>query len=172
MKVYNKILSEKTLVDCFSYLRETIAQEKPHWKNSYIWAESIVRRSNPVNILKIIDKKLINKITKDLKEIPEFKNVKIKNTAFNLYFWDRGSYIPFHSDKGNKFSATIYLNDVWDENDGGIFLYKQNNEIKGILPEYNKIIVNNKFLEHSVSMIVPTAEHPRVTMQIFENDKR
>ena len=62
--------------------------------------------------------------------------------------------------------------DVWDENDGGIFLYKENNEIKGILPEYNKIIVNNKFLEHSVSMIVPTAEHPRVTMQIFENDKR
>ena len=162
MKVYNKILSEKTLVDCFSYLRETIAQEKPNWKNSYIWAESIVRRSNPVNILKI----------KDLKAMPEFKNVKIKNTAYNLYIWDRGSYIPFHSDKGNKFSATIYLNDVWDENDGGIFLYKENNEIKAILPEYNKIIVNNKFLEHSVSMIVPTAEHPRVTMQIFENDKK
>jgi hypothetical protein len=168
MKVYNKVLSEKNLINIFSLLKDTISNGKNKWLNSYWWAEKIVRKSNPVNILPIENSKLKNNITKDLIKLNEFKKVNFKKIIYYIYIWDRGSYIPFHSDEGNKLAATIYLNDIWNKDDGGIFLYEEENQIKGILPEYNKIVINNNFLNHTVTMIVPTAEHPRVTLQIFE----
>ncbi len=57
------------------------------------------------------------KIYKDKKVIN--KNLKIAGVLF--YIWVRGSYIPFHNDENFKAASSIYLNDFWDADDGGLF---------------------------------------------------
>lgn len=43
--------------------------------------------------------------------------------------WHKLSFIPWHSDKDSydavRFAATLYLNKEWDDNWGGLFLYKK-----------------------------------------------
>ena len=87
-----------------------------------------------------------------------------------VYIWKRLSYIPWHSDKENndeiRYAATLYINETWDDNWGGLFLYKINNSIMAEAPSFNKLIFNNKNYLHATSML--TVDTPyRETIQLF-----
>ena len=68
-----------------------------------------------------------------------------------------------------KFGATLYLNDVWDLNWGGIFVWKPNdsNTMKAIAPTHNTLVVNDESELHFVTPISYNTDTFRVTMQIF-----
>jgi Rps23 Pro-64 3,4-dihydroxylase Tpa1-like proline 4-hydroxylase len=88
------------------------------------------------------------------------------------YVWTRLSYIPWHNDAASRIAITIYLNEYWDPDWGGIFLYSTDIEprnIKGYVPKFNTAIKNNNKILHSTTMISMDAKSPRITIQLFTN---
>ena len=89
-----------------------------------------------------------------------------------------GSFITWHLDGDNLYNGTLYLNKEWDSNDGGIFLYKDHtNEIKGIEPTYNSMVVNScaendPHNQHCVTCIVPGTIKKRITIQWRTSPKK
>ena len=84
-----------------------------------------------------------------------------------FYIWTKLSYIPWHNDHHVNGALTVYLNNYWDINWGGYFMYKnQNNEINAIKPETNLGVLQLEGVEHSVSTVNVNAEN-RITLQTF-----
>ena len=107
----------------------------------------------------------------DPKLFKDIENFDEKKLDFipSIYVWSGGSYIAWDSDIRYAYNGTIYLNEEWDSNNGGVFLYKDNltNEIKGIEPSYNSMVVNfstedNPHNYHCVTCIVPGTIKKRV----------
>jgi hypothetical protein len=68
---------------------------------------------------------------------------------------------------------TLFLNEQWNPNDGGLFVYKDNkDDTKGkfIEPKGNRIIINYNDLLHAVTSITNT-KIIRYSLQMFINKK-
>jgi len=131
-------------------------------RHSYMsWGSDIIKDSNPV-LVKDLNDQITSRISQEIKQyLPEYNSI-----GCMWYGWIRGSYIPWHGDSHVKFGATIYLNEYWDDDWGGYFAYKDNNEIKCIKPEYNKMVFIEPPIQHTVfntSSVAPIRE----TIQIF-----
>ena len=103
---------------------------------------------------------------------PDFAN-SIVITTF-LQIWTNGSGINWHTDLDDRMAATIYLNQNWDRNWGGLFLFKgaeSDNTAGWINPTYNRCVWFKSPLWHSVSLISRAAPEPRISIQIFFHRK-
>ena len=88
------------------------------------WSDSIVQYSSPVMIYDIPDE-----YTTNLRQYSELEDM----TAFMLYFWSHGSYIPWHDDNHASVTGTIYLNDKWERDWGGYLCWDGGY----LIPKYN-----------------------------------
>ena len=105
---------------------------------------------------------MISDTLKNINIAPLNKNV-IKGCLF--YKWE----LLLHSDNqdsNHSDGLTIYLNDDWSYENGGLFLYKENNDIKTIIPQKNKAVLQVGGVPHSTT-IVSKYSKPRKTIQIF-----
>jgi Rps23 Pro-64 3,4-dihydroxylase Tpa1-like proline 4-hydroxylase len=98
----------------------------------------------------------------------------VKDNGYDIFchIWEKLGFIPWHNDRVRskaREAITIYLNPQWEEDWGGIFLYKEDDtpRIKGFIPTFNAAIRNSGNLSHSVSIISPDAKEPRVSIQLF-----
>jgi len=171
IKTYNNVLDEyliKNVMDYFKYILNVDL-----WGSSIGWDQNLnLISSNTLThkiLNKILEKKIKNSIEKLIKI--DFEEKKLDFTS-SIYVWSGGSYITWHDDGCYPYNGTIYLNGEWDSNDGGVFLYKENetNEIKGIEPTYNSMVVNSSTETdphnlHCVTCIVPGTIKKRVTLQ-------
>lgn len=149
--------------DCISNISDPT---KYNWKSNYSWSSDVFKGSFPVQC-RLMDEKYTEKILNNLFEKNIIDN---KNYSVNNFVWTRLSYIPWHNDGIYEGGAvTIYLNPIWDENWGGIFMYREENsdEIHGIMPKFNTAVKVNNYTLHSVSFISPLASCPRYTLQLF-----
>jgi hypothetical protein len=77
------------------------------------------------------------------------------------------SQIGWHEDY-TPFNVSIYLNEFWDKQWGGMFIYEnQENGFSGIVPEFNKAVVAYPETPHHVSMINPLCPTNRFSIQLF-----
>ena len=148
----------------FSFIKNEF--EKSNFKDNLVWEDDVKHFSHPVKISEINDSDIIKLISDTLKNIniaPLNKNV-IKGCLF--YKWEPGCYIPWHQDSNHSAGLTIYLNDDWSYENGGLFLYEENNDIKTIIPQKNKAVLQVGGVPHSTT-IVSKYSKPRKTIQIF-----
>jgi hypothetical protein len=103
--------------------------------------------------------KIINRYKKSI-------NIKDLSIFITYYVWNNLSYIPFHNDGNYCMASTIYLNETWSEDDGGLFLYKTNKDIKAIVPEFNKCIINKNNIIHGTTLTTTVSPY-RETLQLF-----
>lgn len=162
---YHNFLSDSTYNEISEHISKITNRDNQttYMVSNLRWEDNIVNKSAPVLIYPF-NYDTIPFFKQLCKEIESKIPYVVSSIAF--YTWTNLSYIPWHSDRAYKAALTIYLNKNWDENWGGIFLYKQNNEIKGIIPEKNKAILQEGSLQHSVSMITPDSDY-RYTLQLF-----
>jgi hypothetical protein len=148
------------------------------WSSSIAWDQRLNLISSNILIHKISNKFLHGEIKNSIEKTLDidFEKEEIHFRAF-IYVWSGGSYITWHPDACFPYSGTIYLNEEWDSNDGGVFLYKdsQTKKIKGIEPTYNTMVVNSAIEEdphnaHCVTCIVPGTIKKRVTIQWRTSD--
>ena len=137
---------------------------KPSWITSHRWSNEVKRFTSPVVALGL-PKQFASPIQDRFNQI-RYKRKKFKIEALMFYVWCPNSYIGWHADAPYTFGASIYLNEEWDINHGGIFLYKDKEDIKGVSPVYNRCIINVEKTMHTVTMITPDAPLRRC-LQIF-----
>jgi Rps23 Pro-64 3,4-dihydroxylase Tpa1-like proline 4-hydroxylase len=91
------------------------------------------------------------------------------NTIY-MHIWNIGSHINWHTDGDeNRAAATIYLNELWDPNWGGLFLFDNNGHASWFNPQYNGCAYFKSPMWHSVTMINRNAQYPRLSVQLFFN---
>lgn len=165
IKFYENFLDQEFITKLKNNLYSKVGEQV--WMSSLAWHESI-RKSSSLVVIKVLDKDkyIYNYIKKKYQNLfPKFKNKKLK-LKINYYVWPKLSYIPFHKDVGHFVASTIYLNENWNEDYGGLFLYKENNEIKAVAPKYNLAVVNFANISHGTSLTTMDAPY-RETIQIF-----
>lgn len=118
--------------------------------------------------------------------IPEYRDYLIKkyqalDPVFNEYanlncfmhIWLPGSQIQFHhdaSDDNPRLSSTIYINESWNWNWGGLFIYDHPNLGQGwVYPHPNSMIWFKPPIYHATTMVNNNAEFPRLSIQCFFN---
>jgi Rps23 Pro-64 3,4-dihydroxylase Tpa1-like proline 4-hydroxylase len=165
IKIYENFLE----LDFIKILKTKIRSELTNsvWKSSISWGEGVRKSSAPVLIYFLDKDKYIYDYFRNKydNKFPELKNTEIK---IMYYIWPRLSFIPFHADFGHVFASTIYLNEDWHEDYGGLFLYKEKNEIKAIVPKFNLALTNSENTIHGTSLTTTDAPF-RETIQIFFN---
>ena len=160
--IHNNFLEKQLIIDIKKLIREKVNNFS--WKTNLSWGQNIVKSSSQVSSFNLInEKKFYNEILSYYKKYLKNKNF----TPIILYYvWHNLSYIPFHKDEHSVVASTIYLNEDWHEDYGGLFLYKINNEIKAIVPEFNKCIINKNNVTHATTLITTNAPY-RETLQLF-----
>ena len=140
IKIIKKFLPQDLLVEILQYAQNS--KNLHIWRtNLTSWNNTIVQKGHQVAILKLDD------FSKRLKSLYEEKGL---------------------IDNHMKAASTIYLNDLWDPDDGGLFLWKdQKNKLHVEAPEENKMIFNSSSVPHAVSMITPDSSSLRLSIQIF-----
>jgi hypothetical protein len=152
---------------CTFLLRESqakLASGRDFSRSNYQWDSGIVRASLPV-LVRDYDEAMSALILGQL-----IKRGVIESNKFSVmnYAWSRLSYIPWHDDPSHKTAITVYLNERWDSDWGGIFLYMDEaGEIRGYIPKFNTCVKNSGHILHSTTMVTPDADGPRLTVQIF-----
>jgi Rps23 Pro-64 3,4-dihydroxylase Tpa1-like proline 4-hydroxylase len=76
--------------------------------------------------------------------------------------WGRDTGINPHSDERYLLGATLYLNETWQQEWGGLFMCKDT-----VVPQYNLLVINDRQENHCVSRIKPQAPYERITLQIW-----
>lgn len=150
---------------------ELIRNIKTECKNSKIhglnltdWDPSVVKTSGPILLYTLKDN-LLNELLSVIKSKIHIPDAYIINYV-RYTLGGRYSYLPWHDDNNHKLAITIYLNNVWDFNWGGFFIYKEGLDYKAVIPEYNKAIILEAPLPHCT--VMPSIEAPlRESLQIF-----
>ena len=134
-------------------------------RSNFHWDKGIVRASHPV-LVRDYGAELSAMIIAQLR-----KRGVVSDGEFSVmnYAWTRLSYIPWHTDRPHRAAATIYLNEKWKPDWGGLFLYMDGspNEIRGYMPQFNCGLRNNANLPHSTTPVGLDADEPRFTLQLF-----
>jgi hypothetical protein len=165
IKVFDNFLTKDLI-----FLTKGLCSSNLHeykWRTNLSWNESIKKSSSTVLILSLTDEKnLKDFLTKKFNFLfPQTKDCQI---SILYYIWSNLSFIPFLFDANKILSATIYLNENWNIDFGGLFLYEYLNEKKFVIPEFNKCVVNESLVYHGTSLT--TSDAPlRETIQIFFN---
>ena len=120
----------------------------------------------------------------DQDDVPEeaqvFLNVLRKNNIiadddllhFGVYRWERLSGMGVHQDSHTDTAITFYLNDVWEKDWGGDFVYYESSDDLragvgvAVMPAANRLVVNHSTIHHKVNYCSITAQD-RVTIQAF-----
>ena len=131
------------------------------------WKDTIKENENLLVCMHDLDdKELLHQLTKDIIDKTNFKPQFLQ---VRLHFLLPNSHVPWHIDN-NKTGITVFLNNDWDLDHGGLFLYKDrnnNNNIKAILPEKNTaVIVRNGIIPHAVTILSNNSKIRR-TLQLF-----
>jgi hypothetical protein len=136
----------------------------------HFWDKNIVKDSFPV-LIHFIDRQ--SELYFTLKEeIEEKTNCFIKKQAnIMFYYWTRFSYIPWHNDGLHDFALTIHLNEKWDENYGGWFLYEENGGVSAILPKRNMGVFQKGGIRHCTTPVHYDGNLRR-TIQVFLSAKK
>ena len=171
IKQYDNVLDEELIENIMGYFKSKLLVNV--WGSNIGWDQNLSLISSNVLTHDITNKVLIKEIKNTIETT---LNVSFDEEELDflpaIYVWSGGSYITWHQDQNFPYNGTIYLNEEWDSDDGGVFLYRENHtdEIKGIEPTYNSMIVNSRTEDdphnfHCVSCIVPGTIKKRITIQ-------
>ena len=130
--------------------------------NYTVWSDNIINQSSAVlvydvkeeNVIKILDDECMKRFDK---------------TPFNymFYYWTNNSFIPWHEDGHVSNAGTLYLNDEWNKDFGGLYLYETvENEIKALVPTRNTYIFQYNHTKHATTPTYPGTPF-RVSVQMF-----
>lgn len=164
MKVVNDVLSDSLYKKCSDAIQNSLSHQK--WGSSNLsWCDDLVKGLGGSCLSTIVPVDLQYEIEEQIR--PKLPCARYFIVQF--YVWQALSGIMWHNDKEHKFGATIYLNKNWNINDGGIFLYQNNesNTLTGLIPKKNTMVLNDQHEFHMVTPISLNTNEPRLTLQIW-----
>jgi hypothetical protein len=168
MKIFHDVISDDLRQRCLDYVKNE--KKNSSWIiYKYHWPEEIgagVIGNNygtPIPVDLFFE--IVQSVSKVFPEITETKHVP-EHCLF--YVWSKLSSINWHDDGHWDYGLTIYLNETWEDWQGGFFLWKdENGEMRGIEPKKNMMVLNDEAEEHMVTVISPYTPEDRISIQMF-----
>jgi hypothetical protein len=120
------------------------------------WDFSVVHFSKPVHVYRLDpNSEAFDIIKKAMYELTQLSSIGI-----SYYFWPPGSYIPWHVDKSSLISnaSSVYLNEVWDWCDGGLFQYVDGDQVHTLKPLINTGVTQTKNELHCTTIQSPNTQ--------------
>ena len=162
IKQYEDFLDQQVLYKA-QQLSEQYLSQGHHFRTNANWHKDIVKNSAPVLIAPLDNAEIKAHITHMIRT-----HVGEQYHCPNpmLYYWNPGSYIPWHNDGNHPNGAvTIYISTDHDDNAGGYFMYRDSEGIHAIAPENNRAVYV-RGLDHCVTT-VNAGTKTRKTIQCF-----
>jgi hypothetical protein len=162
---FNNFLERELYLEVYETAKYLISDGRNNFFTNFWWTKEIVQDSYPVLI------HAINKQSELFHKLHQFienkTNLKInEESELMIYYWTRHSYIPWHNDGSHYGGLTIYLNDIWERDYGGYFLYEEQDEIKAIIPERNLAVLQIGGINHCTTPVNFNG-NMRITLQVF-----
>jgi hypothetical protein len=169
MRLATKVLNEETL-ECYKEEFAGRSKSDTWYSSAFTWNQNL-RSGFPGAILQSsVSKELFDRVVQCTRDrLPPYKTIHIQH-----YIWQPYSGITIHRDEPYYYSATIYLNEVWAPEFGGLFVWRDSpKDMKwnAICPTYNTMIINKSGTEHMVTMVSPYSYYPRISLQLRLFDK-
>jgi len=164
MKIIENFFENDSLFKIKTYLEEL--QNDPTFIHKDMWPERLTMSEGNVGIY-YFDKNIDNEVYELIyQKMSSF--FSIKPISITFHYWQPSSFIPWHDDGNKSAAATIYLNEYWDADYGGLFLYDELNGegIRGIVPHFNKCIFQPGGLWHCTTQTHFKAP-VRKSLQVF-----
>ena len=121
--------------------------------NNFHWGSGVTDFSKPISLHTIRKDNPIYSIISN--RCNELLNERPANMIY--CWWPPGSYIPWHNDHnkdGTRIMATtIYLNENWNNTNGGLFQYIQDDNVYSVKPELNTAVSISTGIEHSTTIL-------------------
>jgi hypothetical protein len=167
---YESFLSEELFLEVQKFVKGLITDnEKPLSTSFGNWQKELINASTPILIyeFKSDEIDLLQKIKKEV----EIK-IPYKVSSIMVHMMPKLSYIPWHDDSHVKAALSLYLNETWDTNWGGIFMYKPDKDIRAVEPKRNLGVFQYSGIQHCVTTVNMDAEY-RYSLQFFlEKEKQ
>lgn len=144
------------------------------WSN-FAWPQHIVKDSTAVFIF-VTPNEFLNDIQNCLEQLnifdaqTDYPFVNETNPDYCslclTYVWTPHSYIPVHSDGTHRKTVTIYCNEFWSAEKGGILQWfdSEKNAWQEFIPSRGTVILNDKDELHATT---PVKNDFRISLQIF-----
>ena len=165
MKIYKNVLTKELLEECREDIRNNL--DEFTWSlSSFAWHNSI-----NIGITGVCASYLINdQLSKKLESCLQPYLASYETVEFQIQAWTKNSGIAIHNDACHGFGSTIYLNEEWDVNWGGLFLWKESEEdeiFNAFCPKENTMLINTNQNPHLVTPVSPLCPSLRICIQIW-----
>ena len=164
MRIIKNSLSDSLVKECLSEINSN--NHTSVWKSSLLsWNDDLKIGITGSCLIAEPHPSLNAKLEKEVSHyFPNYEKIK-----FLYYVWQPNSGISPHNDSGFLFGATIYLNEWWDINWGGLYLWRKKDEEywTALVPSYKTLILNPELEDHLVTPISPFSPTLRYTIQIW-----
>ena len=146
---------------CLKELNKKISENC--WKSSSInWNSEVKQGVVGSCIFTYVSDTIQHLLEEELKSsFPEYGELICK-----YYIWQPQSAISWHNDEATDrlFGATLYLNEVWHPDNGGWFIWEDDDGYHTILPKKKFLVINNNYQNHCVT---PVSLDFRCTIQMW-----
>ena len=124
-----------------------LATHGKEWRTHQLWGDHLVENSAPVLITDVRDDAINTAIAQRVHD-----QVGDHRQRTMYQHWHPGSYIPWHDDGVHQGAITIYLSQHSD-NDGGVFMYRDGDDIRAVMPRPNRAVCVTPGTKHCVSTV-------------------
>jgi hypothetical protein len=170
IEIHDNFLDDNLFNECYTFSNKIFPENTTESQNNskfrlniLAWYNKVVLDSAHILLFDINEHD--NELYNILKRFIEDK-IKRQLKSIVFVFYTPYSHIPFHDDSNHNGGVTIYLNEKWDRNHGGYYLFESNNEIRAIVPKKNMAILQFGSIYHSVSCTTRSSKIRR-TIQCF-----
>lgn len=169
LTVYKNFLEETDFKKVQEYCDYCLTDEDTPVRTSYqSWADWLIRDSFVAFIHDVpVDHEVYSIVENKVSSVLPDYNVK----CVLFHYWTKFSYIPWHNDTNHDAACTIYLNEEWDSNNGGYFLFfADTHRIEALPVERNKAVIQEGGIMHSTTPVTVDG-NVKKTAQIFLEHK-
>jgi len=141
------------------------------WTN-FGWPESIIKDSAAV-LCYVTPEEFLDEIQRSLPHAGAFDPEKDSplmngNSTCLIYVWTYNSYIPLHRDGEHRKTMTVYCNESWNYEKGGVFQWfdYDNKKWESLVPACGTLIFNDRDEPHATTPVRTRTEF-RISLQLF-----
>ena len=168
MNIIKNAITEETAELATKRAIELLGQDV--WdSNRDVWSKELLYGTSGKVLITKLDSDIRKLVLDDISDQLPYYN----DLTANFHVGLAESGISMHNDAGHRFGATIYLNKVWHQDFGGLFLWMEDENnptrLKGYIPEYRSMVLNDEGQDHMVTRVAPKLSEIRLTIQIFGN---
>ena len=164
MKIIKNALSDSLCQECLDAIKH-IEQNYPWYPSSVIWIPELKEGIQGTCLTRFAPEDLKTRILDELEYC-----LSSPEPIVQFYIWQPLSGIAWHNDYNRNIGATIYLNERWGPNYGGVFMYQTGTDptdIHGVIPQQNTMVINDKNEYHMVTPVAFDVPEYRYTLQIW-----